>query len=578
MSQQGSTQPGGQSNQTGSVLIVAMVSILSVGAIAAGTNAVLTQDAVTANEKTLALQGMSVADSLRLQSNPAFMSVHTDLRNNLYTKLDSFSVNVFEDVNDPSYYNGIVQVGEKKYGYSIQPGIQTVTTRSDLKNAAPNIGTLCQLPSGPNLGNSIDLKCNLKNTNLSIEKPWRIKNLDMNIKIHFKLKNSDLSFENDFEVYGEQVEVYYKDSKNSSIEFNGAFATVADKSNAYVEFKSLKNGEVAFNGGFVVSGTKAEFRVQDLLNTDLSIAGPLVVDGRDDEAKVEIKKLQNRMLDVSGPVYVTGEKSKLIINEQKNTSINFSDRVIVDGGSESAYAEVKAIQNEGIVFDGGLTVQGKKTEIKIENFKNSELSFGNAVKLTSTSQPRDEVLFSIKSVTNKEVSFDESILLDGSKTKFTLQDFDNASALLDASVHMFSNVDESVFQVLGLKNKSVITEGDFFIHGSPSEFKFDNLKNSEVRFDQQVYVAPTQLGTEAKGNNGVFSVDGLSQNTDYVSPKTCSDPFGSVICTTEANNRAAIDGAHAQVPTPSVSEIKDRIDYTAGSGGGGGAITRRAVQ
>lgn len=575
MRQQVPVKASHRSKQTGSILVVAMISILSVAAIAAGTNAVLTQSTVTANEKTRALQGMSVADSLRLQSARG-PNVLKDLSANLYGNFGSFTADAKKD-KDAEFFDGIVEVGTRQYGYSIRSGLQTVNTKSDLKSAAPNIETVCQLPDNQKLGDSIDLTCNLDNVDVTIQDPWRIKNLTKEIKLEFMLKNSSLEFIDDFEVYGEKVEIFLKDSKNSPIDFRGAFAAVADTDQAYVELKSLQNRSATFEDGMIVAGKKAELMLEDLKNTDLSVGGPLVVDGRDDESRVEIKNLRNRTFDVAGPVYIAGEKSELIINDQKNTAITFSDRVIVDGGSSSSYTEIKSIENKAIAFEGGVTAQGKKPEIRIEELKNSNLSFGDAVKVVSTSRPNDEAILTIKSLTNKAVEFKGPVLLDGGKASFTFEGLNNARASIGGHTHIFASMGESLFQIKGLKNKSTKAKDDFFITGAPAEFKFENLKNSDVRFNTRVYVAPNQLSTQAKGKNGSLSVGGLSKYTEYESSNTCND-FGSVICTTTANNRAAIDNAHANVAAPSLSAIKKEIGYAAADGESGGEIKRRAVQ
>ena len=73
------------STQRGYVLLVAMVSVLTVGAVAAGLNALIGQDAETFNQTIRAMKNTSVSDALR-----SFSCADTSINLDLYNDQESF--------------------------------------------------------------------------------------------------------------------------------------------------------------------------------------------------------------------------------------------------------------------------------------------------------------------------------------------------------------------------------------------------------------------------------------------------------------------------------------------------------
>lgn len=561
MRNQISPEPRDRPNQLGSVLIVAMISILSVGAIAAGTNAVLTQDTVTANEKTRALQGLSVGDAARLQSNP---NSHSALSTKLYKTSASLQVSVLP-AQASNTYNAIIRDGTAEYGYRFQTGIPSVTSVQDLKDAAPGIGEVCELPTSGSIGNSIDLTCELTNDTISITEPWQIKNLDADIKLGILLEGSNLELNENFEIYGKKVEILIEDMINSNLNFKGVFAAVADEKKASVELESLENDSIQFNEGVIVSGEKAEMRVEDILNMDFSINGPLIVNGRDDAANLRLDSLENETASITGPVYVTGEKAELRINESINTTFEFDNTIIVDGKEKKSYVKIKSIENERMDINGGILAAGRAAEIKIEDMTNVDLVFGDTVQFVSTKTPKKNVRFSINSFTNNRIDFTGSVIGHGQKAEILFNGFENATAKIHKELYLFADNNEALLQIGELKNDPFVFEEDTFIHGQPARYRFNNLENTEVEFKEHIYVAPNQLDAEAKGTNGELTIDGETEATDYQSPNACDD-FGAVECTDESSIRMATDAAKTQLPP--LSTIEANIDYAGLEGEG----------
>lgn len=108
-------------SESGSILIVALGAILSVGAVAAGTTALLQQNSVTSNEETRAMQGRSVADAYRLfiEENSDSTALQDAIGSNLYTQSAAFTANATSTAltnGETQYVGFILTEGGQRWG------------------------------------------------------------------------------------------------------------------------------------------------------------------------------------------------------------------------------------------------------------------------------------------------------------------------------------------------------------------------------------------------------------------------------------------------------------------------------
>jgi hypothetical protein len=555
----------GQQRQTGSIVIVALISVLSVAGVAAGTNALLTQDAVTSDERTRQIQGITVADSLRnwVDEN----GFDASFGNALYEDGASFEVTAEKETGS-NWYNGYVSIGSIEYGYSFSTSGQNIPVTENLADAAPGSTQYCETTANRS---EIVISCDLKNESVTLSQPWLINGGDREVELEIELQNTDLTFSDDVVLRGSDVEISIEDSRNSPIRFDGALVTQATAGEADFEVKSLRNRSFIIKEGLVVEGQEAETIFEDIRNTPIQIEGPYVVNALSGTAKAEFKDIRQRELTISGGVRVAGEGAVFKLEEFRNTTTTFGDSFTVEGGSNDAIAEFKSFRNRRLTFEDTVSVAGSKAELKVEDVNNAQLEWGGNIQIAAE---QDEANLTIKTMMNKTIDLSGAVLLTGRKADIEIDDLRNVTTRFSAPVVLSAQPGSAEFIMKSLRNKDTRFSDDFWIQGQDPELVLEGLEWHDIDFTERILVAPNDVAITRKGS-GALRI-GAESATDNLESEPGIREFESVQGKNASDVAAVLESE--RVDAPSAEDIKGRIDYPGNGGGGNAAVERRAVR
>ncbi|MEX0372704.1 hypothetical protein [Spiribacter roseus] len=554
--------------QTGSVLIVALISILSVAGIAAATNALLTQDAATSTEHTRQIQGITIADTFRhwVHDNGYSPSAGNSLAATLYSGNDTIGV-ITEKESDSKWYNGSASVGDIEYGYSFSRGAEEIPVTEDLTKAAPGAAKYCQTAINDS---EISIICDLRNESVAFSSPWLINGGTRPVHFEVKLRNTDLTFKDDVVLKGSDVEIRIEDSRNSPILFEGALVGGALSGDAELSIKSLRNRFIKIDEGILIEGAQATFLLEDIRNMPVEVNGPIVINASESSAEALFKNLQNRSLTVSGPFLASGAGAELKVEDFRNTTTTFGDSFTVQGREGEASTEFKSFINRRLVFRGISILEGNNTELLIEDIRNAQLEWDKKVQ----HEAAEEAVFSIQSMRNKTIDMAGAFLLTGKKTKMELDDLRNVSASFGTPAILSAANDSATFATRSMRNKSTRLDGDFWIQGQPAEISLEGLQWHDTTFDDEILVAPDDLAIIREGS-GTLTIGSDQEFGDYET-EAASTEFGAVRRRDASDFAALIDSE--KKPTPTAQEIQNTMDYPSSGSGGVSSVKRRAVR
>ena len=551
--------------QTGSIMIVALISVLSVAGVAAGTNALLTQDASTSNERTRQIQGITVADSLRSWVDEN--GFDASFGNALYKDVESFEVTA-EKETGTDWYNGYVSIGDAEYGYSFSTSDQDIPLTDNLEDAAPGSTQYCETTINRS---EIVISCDLKNESITLSEPWLINGGDREVELEIELRNTDLTFSDDVVLIGSDVEISIGDSRNSPIRFDGALVAQASAGEADFEVKSLRNRSFSIEEGLVVEGQQAETIFEDIRNTPIQINGPYVVNALTEDAKAEFKDIRQRELTISGGVRVAGEGAMFRLEEFTNTTTTFGNSFTVDGGNDDAIAEFKSFQNRRLIFEDTVSVAGKKAELKVEDIKNAQLEWNGNIQLAAE---QDEAQFTIKSMMNKTIDMSGAVLLSGREADIAIDDLRNVTTRFSAPVVLSAPAGSAEFMMKSLKYNDTRFSEDMWIQGQDAGLVLEGLEWHDIDFSDRILVVPNDLAITRKGS-GALKI-GAESETSNLETETGISEFESVEGKDASDVTAVVESV--RVEPPSADAIKSTIDYPGNGGGGEATVERRAVR
>ena len=426
MGEQVSTKPGGRSKQTGSVLIVAMISILSVGAIAAGTNAVLTQDAVTANEKTRALQGMSVADALRLRPNGDVEAIRADLDKNLYGNI-SYITSIGENS-----YDGGIEVGSADYGYSLEPG-SAITDTDDLLEKAPNIENVCEEAIVD--GTDISIVCTLDN-DVTVDDDWTIITDGYQIDVEFNLQSYEINLES-LILKGSDVTVKINGENQSATNIKGSFAAYATDGDATIEVEMGDNkNEFLTEGDFGLSGKSATLDASMGKNSRLEFSGDFSVISYDGDSTFNTQasdKGSGTSISLGGRTSIEGKQSLFEVSGRVSP-LTFDDdaRVIGHSGAAKFLVKSELNQKEISLFRGNAIFEGNESLLEFESIKKiGDIASGSIFLVSESGTPR----MGFKNFRAKPGVFDSNVYVDGKGSIFEFTMKSNAQAKFTDTIY-----------------------------------------------------------------------------------------------------------------------------------------------
>ena len=625
---------GNNSKQRGSILIVTLISILSVGAVAAGTNALLTQNTVTANEKTRTLQGTSVADSILLleRDNRMTPAARSALEEE-YLYSDRTQVEVIAQPNHSENFkhNGYIKISTAEYGYSIKAPSAAdfidIKNESDLYQAAPGlknaiINDECELKEFED--DKIKIKCDKKNADVSFKKPWLINGGEREVKIEMKDLKS-VGFTKGIHAKGEKVELKIEGISNDII-FGGPIILDGKDDEAKAKFKLEDSGSLNIDGGVSIKGEYAELKTENIEGA-ININGALILDGKEDEAKAEFKFDGTAPLDITGGVLIEGQKADLKVEDIED-SINIGGPVVLNGRGDEADAKFKFSEPGSINITQAVLIEGEKADFKVEKLEGAAIIGGP---LTVDGRD-DEAKVEFKFEGSGSLEISEKVLIEGEKAELKVKDVEgpvtidgpvtvngkgdeakahfkfDESGSLDVALGMLvegkkaelkvennkvvagskktigfggpvvldGQGDEGKIKIQSMENEKTTFVDDVYVYGSPSKFELKNLDEHDIIFERNVFFKPNTLKIELKGKSKKLKIGRESERADY-SPEEekALEDFPALKKTTAADIRSKADKLKSVTST--LSELEQKITDPIITSSGGN-VERRQVE
>ncbi|RZU98611.1 hypothetical protein [Spiribacter vilamensis] len=482
----------GRAKQSGSIMIVAIVSILGVGAVAAGTNALLTQNAITVNEKTRALHGNSVGDSVRLL-NDGGVNIDANANNTRPNDIErvmypgaNFNTHAQSNAATPGFdYDGYIEINNAQYGYSIgESGLDPIRTEKQLRDrmkSSPD--NSCSIDEFDNDEGDIeiDILCDDDAKELSFTKAliFGDEGADGAGEVDFAIDNSEnldsIVIKDGLFFNGEDFDIELDDFKGD-LSISGPINIKKTDGDAEWPFDMEGIGDITVGGGVLLEGDGADI-IDNEIKSSISMNGPLIITATDGDAVVEFDIKEGGSISGLKGVLIDGETA-LFKFKGINDLLEIDGPVILDASNGEAKAEFE--------FDGSGSLKiPEKTDVYSQNVvfirstdDKAELQF----KHTADSDISDSVVMGAP------------VLLEGNNgdAKIQIQGEDKENSVSVKFLEkVFLKGNKAKFEVNELeKGQTIFSNGAYFdsiSHDEDVKFEFEELNEYDLVFDGGIF-------------------------------------------------------------------------------------------
>ena len=550
------------STQRGSVVMVTLVSLVTVGSMAAGLTTLRNQGTESSGEAVESLQGMSVSDSVRIftEDPDHGMDDQTakDIESKLYRDASASRILIRLPGSTGGWYDGLMSASNGTYGYSMRIGsVPPVSSLSDLKRAAPGIEKVCESIDVD--GADITATCTIKKRT-TLPESWNIKTDGGKIDFRFNLSSQSLTFAEDLKLQGDEVNVAVN-SPRGSFNVGGNLITQATDDDSTVSF-NLGNGSgrsaIDVGGAWINEASDgATTRVTSSGSTggnfDVSVGGPLVAYSDDGDANLTLNNVKNSKGQIDGEVFVSGDEARMNVDKTHNSEFVFADRVTVFGRDDDADLTIGTnftSSKTKITFEDMTTVYGEEANVDIrENIRGLDF-YG---KLVVQGDDGDSGV-SIRKVDQTRQTFHDTTIVSGEQASFKINEVAKSDPLFGDELFLYSDDGQSRFRIDSAKAKNIGFTEDVLVHGEgTSEFRF-STRNSDVKFDKDTLYSSSDLDIRVDGKGDAV----IKGDKRQVSQQSIKDRMDALL--PERRQYDFFDDAGgAKSGTPNIDRIERRV-------------------